>query len=62
MTERELPIQRLMASGSSWSAIRAQGMSFSTLENMVEYSWRKLSFSRKVVRGDHGGWVEEVRV
>lgn len=45
MVERELPIQRLMASGTCWRAIRAQGISLSTCENNVTYSLRRLSFS-----------------
>jgi hypothetical protein len=30
VVDKELPIQRLIASGICWRAIRAQGMSFST--------------------------------
>lgn len=40
-----LILTRFMASGSCWSAIRANGMSFSTEENRDEYSLRRLSFS-----------------
>lgn len=49
--ERELPIQRLMASGIWERAMRAQGMSGSTCEKRVEYSLRRLSFSEMVLMG-----------
>lgn len=46
--ERELPIQRLIASGSFCKAIRAKGMSRWASLKSDTYSLRKLSFSAKL--------------
>jgi hypothetical protein len=45
VTERELPIHRLMASGSRARAMRAQGMvGGMAAVKSGRYSWRRLSF------------------